>query len=375
MENARAPLCHVDANARVNKGPVQESLKRYKQRQDELESTTNAGLAELRDKQAELSASLQDHATLIRGVQDSIARCTDPTPWLAELQQLASNHNAMDDFRQRIARLESIAPPAPISSMLQFDARLRALESSRNFSELSEHLKRCNERLTMIEARHPDPSTWFRLTAINGLVEELQNRVNHMEEHRNLAPCAEQISQLEIDIVDDRRHRLNDIAELSQDIVQLTACSGPQLPRSSIRDDIEALRKRIVAEEAQPRDIMAAIKLLEHLRHSEVEISDTITLAPQQVPCQSIDSGRRGSLAGEMPTTRASRVSKRSRTTPPTPAMSLMRTPSEIRPAEKRKSLNTSSFNAIGEGKRRRSGRERKPKKHASGVVDWTQMT
>ncbi|KXT04681.1 hypothetical protein AC578_2089 [Pseudocercospora eumusae] len=372
MEDARVPLSHVDANARVNKGPVQESLKRYKQRQDELESTTNAALAELRNKQAELSASLEDHAKLLRGLEENIAKCTDPTPWLAGLQQLATNHNAMDDFRQRIARLESTASPTPIGSTLQFDARLRALESSRNFSELSQHLQRCNERLTMMEARQADPSTGFRLTAISGLVEELQNRVIHMEDHRNLAPCVEQIGQPENAVVVDRRDRLNDIAELREDIARLMACAKPQLQQRSLSDDIEALRERIDAEEAQTCDILAAIKVLEHLQRSKV---DSITVAPQQVPCQSIVSGMRRSTAGVVSTIKAPRISKRSGPTPSTPASDIMSRPSESMPNEKRRLHNMSPSNAISEGKRRRSGRERKPKKHASGVVDWTQMT
>ncbi|KXT15787.1 hypothetical protein AC579_6253 [Pseudocercospora musae] len=131
MDNARLPLSHVNANARGNKWPVQYSLKRYKQRQDELESTANAALAELRNNQAELSASLEDHAKLPRGLEESIAKCTNATPLLAGLQQLANNHSAMDDVRQCIARLEATAPSAPISSALQFDARLRAMESSK----------------------------------------------------------------------------------------------------------------------------------------------------------------------------------------------------------------------------------------------------
>lgn len=375
MENARVPLHHVDANARVNKGPVQESLKRYKQRQDELESTTNAALAELRNKQAELSASLEDHANFLRGLEESIAKCTDSTPWLAGLQQLASNHSAMDDFRQRIARLESTAPSAPISSTLQFDARLRALESSRNFSELSQHLQRCNERLTMLEARQVDPSTGFRLTAINGLIEELQNRVIRMEEHRNLGPCAEQISQLEDAVVVDRRHRLHDIAELRQDIARLKAYANPKLKQRSLSDDIEALRERIDTEEPQTCDIMAAIEVLEHLQHSKIDVDDTITVAPQQAPCQSIDSGMRRSMAGVMSMGRASRILKRSAITPSNPASNMISGPSGSRPIEKRRSLNISPSSEVGEGKRRRSGRVCKPKKQAPGVVDWTQLT
>ncbi|KXT15790.1 hypothetical protein AC579_6254 [Pseudocercospora musae] len=81
----------------------------------------------------------------------------------------------------------------------------------------------------MIEARQADPSTGFRLTAINGLDEELQNRVICMEEHRSLAPCAERVSQLENAVVVDRRHRLNDIAELRQDIARLQACANAHL--------------------------------------------------------------------------------------------------------------------------------------------------
>ncbi|KAF7191208.1 hypothetical protein HII31_07231 [Pseudocercospora fuligena] len=227
----------------------------------------------------------------------------------------------------------------------------------------------------MIEARQADPSTGFRLTAINGLIEELQNRVIRMEEHRNLGPYAEQISQLEDAVVVDRRHRLNDIAELRQDIARLKACADPHLKQRSLGDDIEALRERIDTEEVQTRDILAAIKVLEHLQRSKADIDDTITVAPQQAPCQSLDSGMRRSMAGVISTTRTPRISKCSGPTPSTSASDIMSRHSEVRPTGKRRSLNNSPSSEVGEDKRRRSGRVVKPKKQAFGVVDWTQLT